>query len=114
MKHLPEGVHLVETGDTEFMKELYQNFALAVGAGVLMVFAVLVLLFVACSIPLPSCRRCRCPSGRGIALLLTGQPFSMPAFIGIMMLMGIAAKNRSCWSITRSKKCAPGKTGTPP
>ena len=46
MKNLPEGVHLVETGNTEFMNELYQNFLLAVGAGILMVFAVLVLLFV--------------------------------------------------------------------
>ncbi len=39
-------MHLVETGNTEFMNELYQNFLLAVGAGILMVFAVLVLLFV--------------------------------------------------------------------
>jgi len=46
MKHLPEGVHLVETQNVEFMNELYQNFLLAVGAGILMVFAVLVLLFV--------------------------------------------------------------------
>jgi HAE1 family hydrophobic/amphiphilic exporter-1 len=34
-----------------------------------------------------------CFGGAFIALLLTGQSLSMPAFIGIIMLMGIAAKN---------------------
>ncbi len=45
LKNLPQGVRLVETGDTEFMNELVANFAIAVAAGVLMVLAVLVLLF---------------------------------------------------------------------
>ncbi len=43
LQNLPQGVRLVETGDTEFMNELVANFAIAVAAGVLMVLAVLVL-----------------------------------------------------------------------
>src|SRR5258708_40274316 len=53
LKHLPEGVHLVETGNTEFMNELFQNFLLAIAAGILMVLAVLVLLFARLFHPLP-------------------------------------------------------------
>ena len=94
LKHLPEGVHLVETGDTEFMKELYQNFALAVGAGVLMVFAVLVLLFVRVFQPITILSALPLSLGGAVlALLLTGLPFSLPVVIGVLMLMGIVAKN---------------------
>jgi multidrug efflux pump subunit AcrB len=94
MKHLPDGVHLVETGDTEFMNELYQNFILAVGAGVLMVFAVLVLLFVRVFQPITILSALPLSLGGAVlALLLTGLPFSLPVVIGILMLMGIVAKN---------------------
>ena len=94
LKHLPEGVHLVETGDTEFMKELYQNFLLAVGAGVLMVFAVLVLLFVRVFQPITILSALPLSLGGAVlALLLTGLPFSLPVVIGVLMLMGIVAKN---------------------
>src|ERR1700719_3628752 len=37
LKNLPQGVHLVETGNTELMAGLPQNFALAIAAGILMV-----------------------------------------------------------------------------
>ncbi len=94
LKHLPEGVHLIETGDTEFMKELYQNFILAVGAGVLMVFAVLVLLFVRVFQPITILSALPLSLGGAVlALLLTGLPFSLPVVIGILMLMGIVGKN---------------------
>ncbi len=94
LKHLPEGVHLIETGDTEFMKELYQNFMLAVGAGILMVFAVLVLLFVRVFQPITILSALPLSLGGAVlALLLTGLPFSLPVVIGILMLMGIVGKN---------------------
>ena len=94
LKHLPEGVHLIETGNTEFMNELYQNFVLAIGAGILMVFAVLVLLFVRVFQPITIL--CALPLSLGgavLALLITGLPFSLPVVIGVLMLMGIVAKN---------------------
>jgi len=94
LKNLPHGVHLVETGNTEFMSELYQNFALAVGAGVLMVFAVLVLLFVRVLQPITILSALPLSLGGAVlALLLAGLPFSLPVVIGILMLMGIVAKN---------------------
>ncbi|HXC10871.1 MAG TPA: efflux RND transporter permease subunit [Steroidobacteraceae bacterium] len=94
MKHLPEGVHLVETGNIEFMTELYQNFLLAVGAGILMVFAVLVLLFVRVLQPITILTAMPLSLGGVIlALLLTGLPLSLPVIIGILMLMGIVGKN---------------------
>jgi multidrug efflux pump subunit AcrB len=94
LKHLPQGVHLVETGDAEFMNELYQNFLLAVGAGVLMVFAVLVLLFVRVLQPITILSALPLSLGGAVlALLLTGLPFSLPVVIGILMLMGIVGKN---------------------
>jgi multidrug efflux pump subunit AcrB len=94
LKHLPQGVHLVETGNAEFMNELYQNFVLAVGAGVLMVFAVLVLLFVRVFQPITILSALPLSLGGALlALVLTGLPFSLPVVIGILMLMGIVAKN---------------------
>ena len=94
MTHLPEGVHLVETGNTEFMKELFQNFLLAIAAGILMVLAVLVLLFARVFQPITILSALPLSlGGAGIALLLTGRPFSLPVVIGILMLMGIVAKN---------------------
>jgi multidrug efflux pump subunit AcrB len=94
LKNLPQGVHLVETGNTEFMTELYVNFLLAIGAGVLMVFAVLVLLFVRVFQPITILSALPLSLGGAvIALLLTGLPFSLPVVIGILMLMGIVAKN---------------------
>jgi multidrug efflux pump subunit AcrB len=94
LQHLPEGVHLVQTGNTEFMTELYQNFLLAVGAGILMVFAVLVLLFVRVLQPITILSALPLSLGGAVlALFLTGLPFSLPVVIGILMLMGIVAKN---------------------
>jgi multidrug efflux pump subunit AcrB len=94
LKHLPEGVHLIETGNAEFMNELYANFMLAVGAGVLMVFAVLVLLFVRVFQPITILSALPLSLGGAVlALLLTGLPFSLPVVIGILMLMGIVGKN---------------------
>ena len=94
LKNLPPGVHLVETGDTEFMNELYQNFMLAIGAGVLMVFAVLVLLFVRVFQPITILSALPLSLGGAVlALLLTNHPFSLPVVIGVLMLMGIVAKN---------------------
>jgi len=94
LQHLPDGVRFVKTGNSEFFQEMMQNFLLAIGAGVLMVFAVLVLLFarvfqpitILAALPLSL-------GGAALGLLATGQPFSIAVVIGILMLMGIVAKN---------------------
>jgi len=94
LQHLPDGVRFVKTGNTEFFQEMMQNFLLAIGAGILMVFAVLVLLFarvfqpitILAALPLSL-------GGAALALLATGEPFSIAVVIGVLMLMGIVAKN---------------------
>jgi multidrug efflux pump subunit AcrB len=94
MMNLPQGVHLVKTGNTEYFQEMMQNFALAIAAGVLMVLAVLVLLFarlfqpvtILSALPLSL-------GGAALALLVANKPFSIAVVIGFLMLMGIVAKN---------------------
>jgi hydrophobe/amphiphile efflux-1 (HAE1) family protein len=94
LMHLPTGVHLVETGDTEFMNELFANFLVAIAAGVLMVLAVLVLLFVRVFQPITILSALPLSLGGAVlALALTNTPFSLPVVIGVLMLMGIVAKN---------------------
>ena len=81
-------------GDAERMKELFGSFGLAMLTGVLCVYLVLVLLFkdflqpitILAALPLSV-------GGAFAALLFTHQYFSMPAMIGLLMLMGITTKN---------------------
>jgi hydrophobe/amphiphile efflux-1 (HAE1) family protein len=93
-KSLPQGVVLRESGDVEVMTETFTGFGYAMGAGVMMVYSVLVILFgsfvqpvtILLSLPLSI-------GGAIFALLLTGRPISLPVFIGFLMLMGIVTKN---------------------
>lgn len=93
-KDLPPGVEIKQFGDAEIMGEVFQGFADAMGAGLMMVFAVLVLLFasflqpitILFSLPLSI-------GGTIVALAVTGNSISLPVVIGILMLMGIVTKN---------------------
>ena len=94
MLHLPQGVREAANQQTEGFGELLSGFAFALITGVLMMYVVLVLLFRSFADPLTI--QAALPlsfGGAFIGLLLTGKSLSMPAFIGIIMLMGIAAKN---------------------
>ncbi len=94
LKNLPQGVHLVETGDAEFMNELFANFIIAIITGVLMVLAVLVLLFVRVFQPITILSALPLALGGAVlALALTRTAFSLPVVIGLLMLLGIVAKN---------------------
>jgi multidrug efflux pump subunit AcrB len=94
LKHLPEGVEKVQLGQDKWQAELILNFVYAVIAGVLLVFFVLVLLYKRVLPPLVNMGSLLlAPLGGGIALHLTGNPVSMPVFIGLLMLLGIVAKN---------------------
>ncbi len=94
MKNLPSGVQRVSFGDDKFMKELLTNFVIAVVSGVLLVFAVLVLLYKRVLPPFVNMGSLLlAPLGGAIALHLTGNPISMPVMIGLLMLLGIVAKN---------------------
>ncbi|HEY5102205.1 MAG TPA: efflux RND transporter permease subunit, partial [Steroidobacteraceae bacterium] len=94
MKNLPQGVHLVEVGDVEVMQELFTNFSVAMATGVLMVFAVLVLLFARVFQPLTILSALPLSvGGAAVALMICQMPVSLPVVIGFLMLMGIVAKN---------------------
>ena len=94
LKNLPQGVRLVEVGDAEIMKELFSNFFVAMAAGILMVFAVLVVLFARVFQPITILSALPLSIGGAvIALMITGKAFSLPVVIGFLMLMGIVGKN---------------------
>ncbi len=91
---LPEGVRIAATGDAEIQGEVVQGFITAMGTGLMLVLAVLILLFgsvfqpitILLSLPLSF-------GGVVIALLAADKPVSMPVYIGLLMLMGIVTKN---------------------
>ena len=94
MKNLPEGVQRLQLGEQKWQGELIKNFVLAVLAGIALVFAVLVLLYRSFLSPLVNLGSLLlAPLGAVIALHIAGQPLSLPVFIGLLMLLGIVAKN---------------------
>jgi multidrug efflux pump subunit AcrB len=93
-KNMPDGVGLAQQGQEKAEQELVTNFLIAVVAGILLVFAVLVLLYKRIVPPFVNMGSLLlAPLGGAIALHLTGNSMSMPVMIGILMLLGIVAKN---------------------
>ncbi|HEV7602683.1 MAG TPA: efflux RND transporter permease subunit [Bradyrhizobium sp.] len=94
MKSLPKGVKVSPSGDAESLAELSEGFATAITAGLMMVYAVLVLLFGTFLQPITILFSLPLSIGGAIAaLLLTGKQLTTPVWIGILMLMGIVTKN---------------------
>lgn len=91
---LPPGVSLLPTGDAELQAEVFAGFAWAIGAGVLIVYIVLILLFRSLLQPVVILFSLPLSLGGVIgALWLTAQPVSLPVVLGILMLIGIVTKN---------------------
>ncbi|HET9976476.1 MAG TPA: efflux RND transporter permease subunit [Burkholderiaceae bacterium] len=94
LQKLPPGILKTTVGDAEAMAELGASFILAMLTGVACIYIVLVLLFhawvqpatilVALVLSLP---------GAFLALFISRTDLSMPAMIGMIMLLGIATKN---------------------
>src|SRR6202043_518549 len=94
LKHLPQGVQRVDVGTARWMNELVTNFAIAMATGVLMVFAVLVLLFARVLQPITILSSLPLSIGGAVfAVFITGYSLSLSVMIGFLMLMGIVAKN---------------------
>lgn len=106
----PEVVEL-PAGDVKIQRDVFTGFAYAMGAAVLLIYAVLVLLYsdffhpltIMLSLPLSI-------GGALIALVICQESLGLYALIGIVMLMGLAIKN----SILLVDYCLMAEaTGTP-
>ena len=94
LQQLPSGVKRIEQGELQRQSELFGSFGLAMAIGIFCIYAVLVLLFhdflqpatILCALPLSL-------GGALFALWVSNQSFSMPAIIGLLMLMGVVTKN---------------------
>ncbi|TIQ32673.1 efflux RND transporter permease subunit [Mesorhizobium sp.] len=94
LKNLPQGVRLVEQGELQRSSELFESFGIAMAIGVFCIYAVLVLLFhdflqpltILMALPLSL-------GGALLPLIVTDTSFSLPAVIGLLMLMGVVTKN---------------------
>ncbi len=94
MQHLPPGVKRVAAGDTEHMQELFNGFKIAIGSGIVLLYFVMVLLFKGFVQPVTILSALPLAIGGAMAfLLITGSSLSVSVLIGVLMLMGIAAKN---------------------
>lgn len=91
---LPAGVQRIDYGESEYMAEMFDSFAMAMAVGILAMFAILVLLFrdflqpltILCTLPLSLI-------GAIPALWLIDAAFDLPTIIGMLMLTGIVTKN---------------------
>jgi multidrug efflux pump subunit AcrB len=91
---MPKSIHEQPLGDVEIQRDVFNGFGTAIGAAVLLIYAVLVVLFggflhpltIMMSLPLSLC-------GALIGLVMFNQSIGLYALIGITMLMGLVTKN---------------------
>jgi multidrug efflux pump subunit AcrB len=94
LQDLPLGVIRDVVGEEQWQAELIQNLIIAIISGVLLVFAVLVLLYKRLMSPLVNMTSLAlAPLGGVLLIWLFGQAQSMPVYIGILLLLGIVSKN---------------------
>jgi multidrug efflux pump subunit AcrB len=93
-KNMPKSIGDHPAGDAETQQDIFGGFGFAIITGVLLIYAVLVLLFrgflqpftIMMSLPLSF-------GGALLGLLIAHKPVDMYALIGIVMLMGLVTKN---------------------
>ncbi len=94
LQHLPAGVSEKLAGDAENQRDVFNGFGSAIGAAIILIYAVLALLFggflhpltIMMSLPLSL-------GGALLALLVFGKSLGLFTLIGIVMLMGLVTKN---------------------
>jgi HAE1 family hydrophobic/amphiphilic exporter-1 len=93
-QRLPPGVRLAQGGDVEQQSDLFTKIFAALGLAVLLMYLILVIQFgsfldplaILLSLPLSLV-------GVVLALLITGDTINLMSLIGVILLMGIVAKN---------------------
>jgi len=94
LANLPGGIRRIEAGEAERLKELFGGFGIAMAAGVLCIYIVLVLLFHDFLQPITILTALPLSVGGAFGMLvLFGFSLSLSALIGLVMLMGIVTKN---------------------
>jgi len=91
---LPAGYHITQGGQTESQNEVFGSFFVAMGIAVMLMYLILVIQFgsfldpvsILISLPLSLI-------GVVLALLVTGDTLNLMSLIGVILLMGIVAKN---------------------
>ena len=91
---LPAGYHISQGGETESQNEVFSNIFIALGVAVLLMYLILVVQFgsfldplaILISLPLSLI-------GVVLALLVTRDTLNLMSLIGVILLMGIVAKN---------------------
>ncbi|WLR50627.1 efflux RND transporter permease subunit [Bacillus tianshenii] len=92
--NFPDGYDYQIGGQSEDMQESFQNLALALIFSIFLVYTVMAVQFE--SFVYPFIIMFSMPTmlvGVLVGLFVSGQPFSIPAFIGIIMLAGIVVNN---------------------
>lgn len=93
-ENMPQGTAIQASGDAEVMGEIFTQFGLAMGAGILLVYVVLVLLFSSFMTPVTILMSLPLAIGGAIfALYIYGAGIGLSVVIGFLMLMGIVTKN---------------------
>ena len=90
----PKGIRYAFAGESENFQDMIGSMVMAVGFGVLFIYFVLASLYesfvtpftIMLALPLALC-------GAFVALLVTGEAFSIFTAMGLIMLLGIACKN---------------------
>ena len=91
---MPEGTEIQSAGDAEVMGDIFTQFGFAMGAGILLVYVVLVLLFSSFVTPITILLSLPLAIGGAIfALYIYGSGIGLSVIIGFLMLMGIVTKN---------------------
>jgi HAE1 family hydrophobic/amphiphilic exporter-1 len=94
MKNLPPGVHRAASDDDEQQNDLFGGIVIAMLAGVGLIFAVIVLLFRSFFKPLTVFPALLLSLGGAFfALFVARKALDLPSMIGLLMLMGLSAKN---------------------
>ena len=93
LQDLPQGVIRDVVGEDEWQQELVTSLGSPSSSGVLLVFAVLVLLYKRLMSPLVNMTSLALAPLGILLVWLFGQPQSMPVYIGILLLLGIVSKN---------------------
>lgn len=94
MKHLPPGVQPAQFGENRIFAQLISGLIMAIVAGLFMIYGVMTVLFrsffkpavILSALPLAV-------TGAFLALLVGRLSLSLPSLIGLLMLLGLAAKN---------------------